>query len=101
MEVIDDDAADAGIERLYQLLARFVVAVEVDALGWEAGAQRHVELAAGDHVQIQPLLIEDLCDGGAQVGLRGVGGLGGAGVVPRQGLPVGAARARSVSSSKT
>ena len=37
--VIDDDAADIGRERLCQLRRRLVIAVEVDAVGGEAGAQ--------------------------------------------------------------
>ena len=47
----------------------------MDALGREAGPQRDEELAAGDDVQVQAFLFEDLGDGGAKVGLRGVGDL--------------------------
>ena len=44
--MVDDDAADIGRERLRQLRRRLVVAVEVDALGGEAGAQGDGQLAA-------------------------------------------------------
>ena len=89
MEVVDDDAADAGGERLGQLLPRLVVAVEVDAFGREAGLERDVKLAAGDYVQVETFLGEKLGDGGAEVGLRGIRGLGCAGVVLGQRFPVG------------
>ena len=75
--------------------------MEVDAFGREAGPQRDEELAAGDDVEIQPLLGEELGDGGAEVSFRRIGGLGCAGVVPRQCVAVGACPCRSVSSSKT
>ena len=90
MEVVDDDAADAGGERLGQLRARLVVAVEMDALGREPGLERDVKLAAGDYVQVETFLGEKLGDGGAKVGFRGIRGLGRAGVVARQRLAVGA-----------
>ncbi len=46
VEVVDDDAADAGVERLAQLLLALVVAVEVAARRREARRQRHRQLAA-------------------------------------------------------
>src|SRR5664279_5263049 len=38
---------------------RFVVAVEHDAIGREAGRQRDVELAAGGDVEVQALLVHE------------------------------------------
>ena len=40
VEGVDDQVADAGVERLQQLRLGLVVAVHVDALRVEAGAQR-------------------------------------------------------------
>ncbi len=101
MEVVDDDAADPGCQRLGQLLPRLVVAVEVDASGGKPALERDEKLAAGDYVEIQPFLGEKLGDGGAEISFRRIGGLGRAGVVPGQRVAVGAGRVRSVSSSKT
>ena len=46
LEAVDDDAPDAGVEALGELGRRLVVAVHVDALHREAGAQGERELAA-------------------------------------------------------
>ena len=51
VEVVDDDAADAGVQRLAQLVLGLVVAVEVDALRREADGRRDRQLAAGDDVE--------------------------------------------------
>ena len=59
VEVVDDDVADAGLERLADLVVGLRVAVQVDALGVEAGLQRERELSAARHVAAVALLGEE------------------------------------------
>ena len=59
VERVDDDVADAAGQRVLQLGRGLVVAVHVDPLGIEAGAQREVQLAAGRDVAGQSGLGED------------------------------------------
>ena len=63
--------ADARAGREEDLLVGLVVAVHVDAAGVEAGAQRHVQLAAGGDVDREPLLGEQPVGGGAGQRLAG------------------------------
>ena len=56
VERVDDDVADAGVERLAQLVLALVVAVQVDALGRASAPQCQVQLAAGGDVAGEPLL---------------------------------------------
>ncbi|OQA38655.1 MAG: hypothetical protein BWY52_03245 [Chloroflexi bacterium ADurb.Bin325] len=88
VEVVHHDAADVAVERIGQLVARLVVAVEVDAFGGEAGVQRDVQLAAGYHVQLQALLGHELRDRGAEISLGRIGGPRGRGVAGSQGRAV-------------
>jgi hypothetical protein len=72
VERVHDDPADPGVQRPGQLAGRLVVAVEPDPLGREAGRQRHRQLAAGAHVEVQALLGDDPHDRLAQERLAGV-----------------------------
>ena len=65
VEGVEDQVADAGLERVAELGLGLVVAVHVDALRVEARAQRHVELAAGGDVDREPLLAHQPVGGGA------------------------------------
>ena len=69
---VDDDATDPGVQRGGQLGHRLVVAVQEHPLAREAGADGDRELAAGAHVEPEPLLLDPACDGGAQERLAGV-----------------------------
>ena len=72
VEGVEDQVADAGPTRREEdLLVALVVAVHVDAARVEAGAQRHVQLAAGGDVDREPLLGEEAVGGGAGEGLAG------------------------------
>ena len=53
---VEDDPADAVVERGRQFLPRLAVAVQQDALGGEAGRAGDDELPFGAHVQRQALL---------------------------------------------
>ena len=59
VEGVDDDPPHSGLDRGAQLVGRLVVAVEHDALGREAGVERHVQLAAGGHVEIEALVAHE------------------------------------------
>ena len=59
---IDDDGADAAVHAHLQLGHGLVVAVEMEMLGIEAGLQRGIKLAAGDHVGVDTLGLEDPVD---------------------------------------
>ncbi|MNJ50120.1 hypothetical protein D3C77_453820 [compost metagenome] len=50
-EIVHDEAANACINCHFQLIQRLVVAMEMNALGWEAGLQGCVQLPFGDDVQ--------------------------------------------------
>jgi hypothetical protein len=65
--------------------------VEADALHREAGALGHRQLAAGTHVEREPLLREPPGDGGAEEGLAGVVDL-----VVGEGVPEGSGPAAEV-----
>ena len=73
VEAVDHDATHPGGPRLPQLLDRLVVAVEHEALGRNASGQGHVQLAAGGHIEVHPLLVRQARHGQAQEGLGGVG----------------------------
>ena len=63
---VDDDPADAGVEGGGQLGDRLVVAVQQQPVAREAGPHRDRELAAGAHVEAEPLLLDPAGDRGAQ-----------------------------------
>ena len=63
--------ADAGHERLVQLVLGLRVPVQIDARRVKPGFERQVELAAGGHVAAKTLLGEHPVDGGAGERLRG------------------------------
>ena len=73
VERVDDDAADALLQRRRQLVGRLVVAVEDEPLRRDAGRERHMELATGRHVEVHALLVGQPGHGPAQKGLGGVG----------------------------
>jgi hypothetical protein len=81
--------ADAGAGGEEDLLVALVVAVHMDAGGVEAGAQRHVQLAARGDVDREPLLGEQPVGGGAGEGLAGEENLEVVGAAG-EGLAVGA-----------
>ena len=81
--------ADAGAGGEEDLLVALVVAVHVDAGGVEAGAQRHVQLAARGDVDREALLGEEPVGGGAGQRLAGEEHLE-VGPAPLEGLAVGA-----------
>jgi hypothetical protein len=64
VEGVDDQVADAGLERIAELCLGLVVAVQMDA-GWvEAGGQRHMELSARGDIHRQTLLAHHPVGGG-------------------------------------
>ena len=71
-EGVDDDPADAILDRGAQLGEGLVVAVHPDPLPGEADPARDLELAAAADVEVQPLLHDPLGDRGAEEGLPGV-----------------------------
>ena len=71
VEGVEDQVADAGAGGEEDLLVGLVVAVHVDAVGVEAGPQRHVQLAAGGDVDREALLGEEPVGGGAGQRLAG------------------------------
>ncbi len=71
IEGVEDQVADAGAGGKEDLLVALVVAVHVDASGIEAGAQRHVQLAARGDVDREALLGEEPVGGGAGQRLAG------------------------------
>ena len=89
VERVEDQVADASAGGEEDLRVGLVVAVHVDAVGVEAGAERHVQLAAGGDVDREPLLGEEPVGGGAGQRLAGEEDLkvGGAAV---EGIAVGA-----------
>ena len=89
VEGVEDQVADAGAGGEEDLLVALVVAVHVDAVGVEAGAQRHVQLAAGGDVDREPLLGEEPVGGGAGERLAGEEDLE-VGAAALEGLAVGA-----------
>ena len=76
VEAVHHDPADGLLQRLLQLLRRLVVAVEVHVLQRRAGVDNGGQLAAGNHVEAQPLLAEHAGQRGVDVRLAGVGHLG-------------------------
>ena len=89
VEGVEDQVADAGAGGEEDLLVGLVVAVHVDAVGVEAGAQGHVQLAAGGDVDREPLLGEEPVGGGAGERLAGEEDLE-VGAAALEGLAVGA-----------
>ncbi len=89
VEGVEDQVADAGARGEEDLLVALVVAVHVDAGRVEAGAQRHVQLAAGGDVDREALLGEQPVGGGAGKGLAGEEDFE-VGSSPGEGLAVGA-----------
>ena len=73
VEAVDDDATDAGPASRPQLVERLVVAVQHQPVGRNAGGQRHVQLAAGGHVEVHALLVGEARHRDAQERLGGVG----------------------------
>ena len=57
VEGVDDDAADTDVQGPLQLGVGLVVAVQHQPLGGHAGDEGDVELAAGGHVEVHPLLV--------------------------------------------
>ena len=72
LERVDDEVADADVEAELDLGHRLVVAVEVDALGREAGGAGGGQLAAGGDVQREVLLGDQLAHRAAAERLAGV-----------------------------
>ncbi len=72
VEGVDDDVADADLQRRGQLVGRLVVAVQHQPGGRHPGGQRHVHLAAGRHVEQQALLVGEAGHGAAEERLRRV-----------------------------
>ena len=90
LPVVEHDRADPGVHGHRQLRARLGVAVQVDALGREAGVQREVQLAARGDVAAEPLLGEQPQHGRARQRLGGEHDLAGPVVVGGQGVAEGA-----------
>ena len=90
---VDDDPADARVERAPDLRVGLVVAVQADVGPGHPGAQRDGQLAARRRVDPQPLLVRPAGHGGAQERLARVvhvdRGAHGA-ERGREGLPVAA-----------
>ena len=72
LKAVNDDAAHTALHRQLQLGGQLVVAVELDALGGEAGGEGAGELTAGDHVHAQPGVLHQPQQGGSAEGLGGV-----------------------------
>ena len=72
---VDEDPVDACLQGQTDLTVRLVVAVQANARGVHAGAQRERELPQGGGVDAQPLLRHDAGDVGAQEGLTRVEGV--------------------------
>ncbi len=72
VEGVDDDP-DAEVVGPGQLGLRLVVAVEDEPVGGDARGQGHVQLAAGGHVDVHALLVDQAGHGQAEEGLRPVG----------------------------
>ena len=89
VEGVEDQVADAGARGEEDLLVALVVAVHVDPRRVEAGAQRHVQLAARGDVDREALLGEEPVGGGAGEGLAGEEDLEVV-AAPLEGLAVGA-----------
>src|SRR5205823_5695489 len=71
VEAVDDDPAELMVERHRQLVGRLVVTVEVDQVGRETGVYGKKQLAAGDDVQPEALLLNELQNHRGGVGLGG------------------------------
>ena len=74
-ETVDDDAVDAGIEGHGEVPDGLAVAVQVNALRWEARCKSRVELTTGGHVKGHALLLHDAADRLAEQRLAGEGHL--------------------------
>ena len=72
MEAVHHHPPDALFHRVGQFVGSLVVAVEVDLLQGKLGGGGHGQFTAGHHVQPQALLVENLGQGGIDVGLGGV-----------------------------
>ena len=95
VERVDDQAAHSVGEGVPKLVGGLVVAVHVDPLGLEAGADRGVELAAGGDVDAQALLAADPVDGRDRSGLARVENLE-LDIAGAEGADVGACPAADV-----
>jgi hypothetical protein len=71
-ETVDDDRPDPDLDRALELGDRLVVAVEAETRGIGARRERHGELAAGAHVDREPLFGDPPHHLGAEEGLAGV-----------------------------
>ena len=72
---VDEDAMNASLEGEANLRVRLVVAVQADARGVHAGAQREAQLSERGGVDTQALGRDQARDVGAQEGLAGVEGV--------------------------
>ncbi len=89
VEGVDDDPADAMLQRRGQLVGRLVVAVQDEPIRRDTGGERDVELTAGSHIEVHALLVGQPGHGAAQERLGGVGDA----VAPgRDGLAAGLAQ---------
>ena len=69
---VEHDVTDTGLDGHGQLVDGFIVAVQSDSLGREAGMQGDGELAAAGDVERQALFVDPARDFGAQERLCGV-----------------------------
>ena len=73
-EVVDHDAADAGLDGRAQFLGRLVVAVQVDRRGVDTGGEHDRQLSAGDGVEAVALGGDQAGEGAVEERLGGVEG---------------------------
>ena len=74
VEGVDDDVTHTRRDRLTQLVATLVVAVQHARRSGHAGRQRDVQLTAGRDVEQHPLFVREACHRPAQERLGGVDG---------------------------
>ena len=75
VDVVDDDAADTGLDGEAQLVQPLVVAVEGDGRHVDAGGAQHGDLAARDRVEAVALGGDELGEGAIEKRLGGVDGV--------------------------
>ena len=76
MKRIDRYATDASFNRFAELVTSLVVAVKVDLFGRVVGGHGKRKFAAGDHVDVEPLLLDDFENRRVGKGFAGIGDLG-------------------------
>ncbi|MNC31091.1 hypothetical protein D3C75_794010 [compost metagenome] len=74
-QIVDHEAADPGINRHFDLIRRFVVAVKMDALSRKPGLQSGIQLTVGHNVQRKPFLVSQTAHGHYGEGFAGIGNL--------------------------